>query len=113
MMRLALAAGLLAIAVAGCRTADRDEMKTLEARLNANLEKKVAEVERKILDVDKKLTGLLQIQQKIDRAAAEMERHSGHLQSANQRLILMLETQQRVLKEQLATINALIEELKR
>jgi len=113
-MKSLFGAGLI-LALGGCSAGapDRksaDELRTLEARLEAKIETKVTLSERKIND---KIASIVALEQKTSKALEDMERHTKILKGANDRLIVLLEAQQKALKEQLVTIESILEDLKR
>jgi len=110
-----LVGAALALALGACASGagDRksgDELRTLEARLEARIQTAVTLSERKVND---KIATIVALEQKTAKALEDMERHTKLLKGTNDRIILLLEAQQKALKEQLVTIEAILEELKR
>ena len=111
-MKLAWAV-LLVLPAAACSTGpDRtaDEMRTLEARLEAKIATKITESERKLND---KIATIVTLEQKTSRVLEDLEKNTKLLKTANNQLIVLLEAQQKALKEQLVTIESLLQDLKR
>jgi hypothetical protein len=107
------AAWALALAACASGASDRkqaDELRTLEVRLEARIATAVTLSERKIND---KIATLVALEQKTAKALEDIEKHAKLLRSANDRIILLLEAQQKAIKEQLVTIEAMLEDLKR
>ncbi|MBI4563153.1 MAG: hypothetical protein HY716_00465 [Planctomycetes bacterium] len=98
----------------GCVASPEDEgLKTLEARINAHVEKRLAETDRKLLPVDQKLASLTQLEQDTRKALGDLEKNARLLETANSHLIQMIEAHQMALKNELATLDAILQELKR
>ena len=113
-MKILVGAGL-AIALGACASGsgDRktsDEIRTLEARLEMRIAKAVTLSEQKVND---KIATIVALEQKAAKALEEMEKHTKLLKGTNDRIVMVLEAQQKALKEQLVTIEAILDDLKR
>lgn len=112
-MKRAWAASVVLLAAACSTGSDRkpvDEIRTLEARLDAKITTAVTQSEQKIND---KIASIVALEQKTSKALEDLERNTKLLKTANNQLIVLLEAQQKALKEQLVTIESLLQDLKR
>ena len=114
MIKFAGAASVVLFAAA-CSTGvpDRkpaDEIRTLEARLDAKITTAVTQSEQKVND---KIASIVALEQKTSKALEDLERNTKLLKTANNQLIVLLEAQQKALKDQLVTIESLLQDLKR
>ncbi len=111
-MKMIGAASLL-ILVAGCGGVSVQDLDNLEKRVDANIAKTAAEMDRKITATDAKYAKMLAMEQKVQNGVERIDGNAKLLESANDRMILILTAQKNALKEQLDSVNAQLEALQK
>jgi predicted nuclease with TOPRIM domain len=125
MKRLAMYA--VALAAAGCASGDnvtRQELASVKAEIEANHEKKAAQLRQELTGVDQKYVTVQQLQmdvkkklEDLDKLEKQIVETSKKLETkvdlANTNVIKVLEFEEKLLSERLSTVRGMIEELKK
>ena len=102
------AASLLALAI-GCGGVSTVDLE----RLDNKIVKTAAEADRKITAMDTKYAKMLQMEQRVQNGLEKIEAHSKLLETANDRIVVILSAQRNALKEQLVSVEQQLEALQK
>ena len=115
------------VALAGCASGDkitRQDLDTMKAELTANDEKIAAGLRKDVTAVDQKYVDVQQVQMEVKRKVEDLDRLEkqvvesskqleGRIDLANANVIKLLEFEEQLLAERLATIRSMLQELKK
>ncbi len=105
---------VLALACAGCASGPKaEDLQNMEGRINATIQSEVAKLKGDIVSVERKYATVLQLEQVTTTSLKEIEKWSKSLNRANEQMIAILEAQQKALKDQLASVEAILADLKK
>lgn len=96
--------GLVPMALAACGAPTQKDLKDMEARLQASIQKSSADLERKVNGVDAKYASMLALEQQVKNGLQRIEQNAKVLEAANETDTKMLQAHRNSLKEELRTI---------
>jgi hypothetical protein len=119
-----LAAAAAAAMIAGCGGISKQELDTVKAELIANDEKMAAQLKADLTGVKGDFVTVQKIEQQVNKKLDELNKLQADLaelakrlevkiDSANANVLKVFEFEERLLSERLATVRAIIEELKK
>ena len=111
-MKSLIAAVILLVGV-GCAGVKPEELQALEGRTRADLAKESANLSKQITEMDKKYATVMQLENRTTKSLEQIEKWSAQLGRANDQMIQILEAQEKALKDQLATVEAILADLKK
>ena len=96
--------GLLPLVLVACGNPTKKDLADMEARLQTNIAKSVADLERKVNGVDAKYASMLALEQQVKNGLQRIEQNAKLLETANETDAKMLQAHRNSLKEELRTI---------
>ncbi len=116
--------GLVVALLAGCGGVSKQDLDTVKAELLANDEKKAAQLKQELTGVKDDFVTVQKIEQQVNKKLDELTKLQGELAELSKRLEVKIDTananvlkvfefEERLLSERLATVRAIIEELKK
>ena len=104
---------VLSVIVGGCGGISKQDLDSLEKRIDTKLAQENAELSKKINDTDSKYANMLAIEQKVTNGVAKIDANAKLLESANTTMIQILTAQKNALKEQLNSVENQLEALQK
>lgn len=112
-MRKALVLAVWLVGVGCAGGPKQEDLQNMEGRINASLQSEVAKLKGEIVNMDKKYATVMQLEQRTSQSLQNIDKWSNSLKRANDQMVQILEAQQKALKDQLATVEAILSDLKK
>ncbi len=98
---------------AGCGGISEQDLRGLEGRIDAKISKTASDLDRRITSMDAKYATMLQMEQRVQNGVEKIDANAKLLESANDRMIVILSAQKNALKEQLVSVEQQLEALQK
>lgn len=112
----AFALGMAAVLVSGCASGDgasKQELDLAKRELAATVETRVAQLSERITTSEEKYAQFQQLANDVKAKLAQLEKLEKQMAQSNQNVLRLLEFEEKLLAERLATIRAMLEDLKK
>jgi coenzyme F420-reducing hydrogenase delta subunit len=114
----AFALGVAAVLVAGCATggdttASKQELDIAKRELAASVDTRAAQLSERITASEEKYAQFQQLANDVKAKLAQLEKLEKQMAQANLNVVRLLEFEEKLMAERLATLRAMLEELKK